>query len=152
AVITNPLPTRKPVAYPLGPTSNKTEMACSSGFCSFFENSNSSDNVYRSCCFSIRLALLLSAADTGASNNMTRAAIQVRLQSLLFIVDLRSSLGNDQDDLVHVGVRTKRYNCFDNQQGFTWNLRPEHFRAGLGYKQRFFGNVRIKAHIRVYPR
>src|SRR5215212_12205364 len=87
--ITRPLPTRKPVAYPLGPTSNRTEIACSNGFCSFFENSNSSDNVYRSCCLSsLLLFLLLSATHTGASRRM--AAIQVRLQSLVFIVDLRS--------------------------------------------------------------
>src|SRR6185436_17226646 len=112
-----PLPTRKPVAYPLGPTSNRTEIACSNGFCSFLENSNSSDKVYRSCCLSIRLELLLSAKDTGASTR--RAAIQVRLKSLLFIEDLRSgSLNvrlsgnripwkNKQDGFVVRGSTTK---------------------------------------------
>src|SRR5215212_10545949 len=99
--ITRPLPTRKPVAYPLGPTSNRTEIACSNGFCSFFENSNSSDNVYRSCCFSILFELLLSAIHTGASRRM--AAIQVRLRSLLFIVDLR--LGTKSlDDFICEGI------------------------------------------------
>src|SRR6185295_4737679 len=103
---------------PFGPTSNKTEIACSNGFCSFFENSNSSDNVYRSCCLSIRLELLLSATHNGASRR--RAAIQVRLQSLLLIVDLRSgslnvllsgnlpSWENEQDDFVARGGTTKK--------------------------------------------
>src|SRR6185369_12222410 len=116
AVITRPLPTRKPVAYPLGPTSNRTEIACSNGFCSFFENSNSSDNVYRSCCLSTRFELLLSAKDTGASRR--RAAIQVRLQSLLFIVTSvqvllsapiwKRSQGNEQDGLVARGGATRK--------------------------------------------
>src|SRR5215213_7630819 len=117
--ITRPLPTRKPVAYPLGPTSNRTEIACSNGFCCFFENSNSSDNVYRSCCLSILFELLLSATHTGASRRS--AVIQVRLQSLLFIMASVSGsvtvletdclvLGNDKDAFVTCGGTDKEKN------------------------------------------
>jgi hypothetical protein len=73
---------------------------------------------------------------------MTRAAIQVRLQSLLYIVDLRSKFRKMiKTALSRVGVRTKNFH-FDNVQEYSGNKKePEHFRARLADKQRFFGFV-----------
>src|SRR5262249_31374742 len=134
----------EPVAYPLGPTSKSTEIACSNGFCSFFENSNSSDNVYRSCCLSVRFELLLSAKDTGASRR--RAAIQVRLQSLLFIVtsvqvllmcylETDPLMGNEQDDLCRAwGCDKEKLSAVNASRNYP-GTRPEHFMALLADKQ-----------------